>query len=141
MQNGLTYSVTVNPDYPFALRSPNITRRCYIAECDRGTMPVKRRMRSGDIDLEKTSIVRKFLAYIHGFNEGMHDRQFGWKAFRILFITTTPERADNMRKALQELTPARTLRRIFYFSTIESLATDVLAHQWIDGNDEPQLLI
>ena len=133
--------MTVNPDYPFALRSPTITRRCYIGECDRGTMPIKRRTRAGELDLEKTSIVRKFLAYIQGFSDQMHERQFGWKAFRILFITTTPERADNMREALQELTTARNLRRIFYFSTVDALATDVLAHQWIDGNGEPQLLI
>ena len=104
-------------------------------------MPVKRRTRSGELDLEKTSIVRKFLAYIQGFSDQMHERQFGWKAFRILFITTTPERADNMRKALQELTTARNIRRIFYFSTVDALATDVLTHQWIDGNGEPQLLI
>lgn len=141
VQNGLNFSVTVNPDYPFALRSPTITRRCYIAECDRGTMPVKRRTRSGDLDLEKTSIVRKFLAYIQGIVEQMHERQFGWKAFRILFITTTKERADNMRKALQELSTARNIRRVFYFSTIDALTTDVLAHQWIDGNDELQVLI
>jgi hypothetical protein len=104
-------------------------------------MPIKRRTRSGDLDLDKTSIVRKFLAYIQGFIEQMHERQFGWKAFRILFITTTAQRADNMRKALQELTTAKHIRRIFYFATIDALATDILTHQWIEGNGEPQLLI
>ncbi len=140
-QGGITYPVTVNPDYPFALRSPTISRRCYIGECDRGTMPVTRRTRSGDLDLEKTSIVRKFLAYIQGYNDNMHERQFGWKAFRVLFLTNTAQRAENMRKALQDLTTARNIRRLFYFACIENLASDILLHQWIDGNDEPQLLI
>jgi hypothetical protein len=141
LQNGVTYPVTINPDYSFALRSPTISRRCYISECDRGTMPIKRNLRSGDFDLEKTSIARKFLAYIQAFNDNMHERQFGWKAFRILFVTNTQQRADNMRKALQDLTTARNIRRIFYFATSDALATDVLAHQWIDGNGDPQLLI
>ncbi len=135
-RNDVIEPVSVNPDYVFALRSPTISRRCYLVECDRGSMPVER------ATFKRTSIVRKFAGYIEGYNAKLHERQFGWKAFRILFITNTPERAEHMRAALCNLTRATNVRQLFYFTDANALAaSDVLAHGWIDGNGQTQTLI
>ena len=135
-RNDTTYSISVNPDYAFALRSPTISRRCFLAEIDRGTMPIER------ADFQQTSIVRKFAAYIAGHTAELHHQQFGWKAYRILFITTNAERAHNMRLALANLTTATHLRQLFYFAHAQELAAgNVLAHAWIDGNGQTQTLI
>ena len=66
---------------------------------------------------------------------------FGWKAFRILFVTNTQDRARNMRTTLAKITKAENFRRLFYFTHTAALGGDVLAQHWIDGNEQPQLLI
>ena len=67
----------------------------------------------------------------------LHTKQFGWKACRILTITNTAERADNMRFALAQLTKSETTRQLFYFTHASALkaAGDILKLEWIDGND------
>ena len=135
-RNDETHAISVNPDYAFALRSPTISRRCYVVEVDRGTMPVER------ADYRQTSIVRKFAAYIAGHAAKLHERQFGWKAYRVLMITNTPERAEHMRIALGDLTKSESARQMFYFTHADAFAGgDILTHQWIDGNGRPQTLI
>ncbi|MFM9847502.1 MAG: DUF2478 domain-containing protein [Hyphomicrobiaceae bacterium] len=64
-------------------RSPIISRRSYIVEVDRGSMPLER------ANFLQTSIERKFSAYINGYANNLHESLFGWKAFRILFVTNT----------------------------------------------------
>ena len=99
-------------------------------------MPVER------ATFKRTSIVRKYAGYIEGYNAKLHERQFGWKAFRILFITNTPERAQHMQRALYEYTRAPNIRQLFYFAHADALATtDILSHAWIDGNGQCQTLI
>ena len=135
-RNDAIEQVSVNPDYAFALRSPTISRRCYLVENDRGSMPVER------ATFKRTSIVCKYAGYIEGYNAKLYERQFGWKAFRILFITNTPERAEHMRQALCNHTRAPNIRQLFYFAHADALAnTDILSHAWIDGNGQRQTLI
>ena len=135
-RNDLLEPVSVNADYAFALRSPTISRRCYLVEADRGTMPVVR------ANLKRTSLARKFEGYIAGYAAQLHERQFGWKAFRVLLITNSSERAENARAALCNLTRATNIRALFYFTHTDALAAgDVLALEWIDGNGQPQTLI
>ena len=134
-RNGAMHTITVKPDYAFGLRSRTISRRCYIVECDRGTMPLER------ADFLQTSIERKFSAYINGYANKLHESQFGWKAFRILFVTNTEERAHNMRVTLTKLTHATHIRRLFYFTHAPAFTEDVLTQPWIDGNEDPQVLI
>ena len=135
--NDKAASRSVNPDYAFALRSAVIGRRCYLVEIDRGTMPLER------AEYDQTSIARKIDTYIHGHAAKLHERQFGWKALRVIFVTDTEQRATNMRTiALANLTKNPSLRRLFYFTHAPAIhGKDMLAHTWIDGNGEPQTLI
>ena len=135
-RNDLAEPISVNPDYAFALRSATISRRCYLVECDRGTMPVVR------ANLKRTSLARKFEGYIAGYMAKLHERQHGWKAFRILLITNSAERAEHARAALCTITRATNVRGLFYFAHADALhAGDILTHAWIDGNGQPQTLI
>ena len=134
-RHGVLHNITVKPDYAFGLRSPSISRRCYIVECDRGTMPLER------ADFQQTSIERKFSAYINGYTSKLHESIFGWKALRILVVTNTVERARNMRLTLAKVTNADNIRRLFYFTHAGALTGDVLTHPWIDGNEQTQILI
>ena len=135
--NGQQFKLTVNPDYAFALRSDEIGQRAYVAEIDRGTMPVKRS------DYAQTSIIRKLDTYISGHEEKLFDKNFGWKALRYLFVTKTEERATHMRTmALDDLTKNPAIRRLFYFTHAAAYANgNILDHQWTDGNGQPQALI
>jgi len=133
--NNEVHNVSVTPDCVFALHSPTISRRCYLAECDRGTMIQKRS------DFKQTSIERKFSAYVQGYLLKFHEQQFGWKACRILFIAPTQQRADNSRRTLMDVTNSPSLRRVFYFTHVAAIMSDIFSLEWIDGNGEPQLLI
>jgi hypothetical protein len=132
--NGSMLRISVKPDLAFGLRSPAISRRCYLVEVDRASMPIHR------ADMQQTSIHRKLVTYLQGYQDRLHERQFGWKALRILFLTDTTARADNMRIALAAITKAPQLRRLFYFAANDVLRGP-LSCRWLDGNGEPQQLI
>ena len=64
-------TVGVEPDYPFALSLPKTKRRAFfLAEVDRGTMPIERH------DLKYSSILRKLLAYQHLWKSKAHQCPF-----------------------------------------------------------------
>lgn len=118
-RNDATMVIPVNPDAAFALGSPTVTRYYFLHEADRGTMPVVR------ADYTKTSIVRKFDAYLAGYRTGLHATLFGWKSLRILFTTDKRDRAEHMRSALCKLTKNPSERGLFYFAHADAIAPTV----------------
>ena len=133
--NGQTTEVGVVPDYVFALGFPDGRRRAFVVECDRGTMPVARST------LDQTSMLRKFLAYEGTRKQGLHTQRFGWKAFRTLVITSTTERATNMRAAIDRV-PCLKGTPLFLFADHASiLAVDILGPSWSDANGTLHSLI
>ena len=136
-RNGQQFTISVNPDYSFALQTEAIGQRAYLAEIDRGTMPIER------AGYDQTSILRKLDTYIHGHTAKLYEQNFGWKALRYLFVTTNAERATHMRTiALANLTKNPAIRRLFYFTHVGALAnSNILDHVWTDGNGDPQTLI
>ena len=135
--NGEQLTITVNPDYAFALKTGAIGQRAYLTEIDRGSMPIER------ASYDQTSIRRKLDTYIHGHTAKLYEKQFGWKALRYLFVTTNLERAAHMRTvALANLTKNPAIRRLFYFTHTSAYeGSNILDHQWIDGNSDMQTLI
>ncbi len=132
---GAPQEIGVHPDYAFALRFADSSRRCYLVECDRGTMPVER------AGLKQTSIVKKLLVYQKGHKQKMHERHFSWKAFRVLFITNTPKRAAFIKLAIQR-TPELKNSELFYITDQQSLiGADVLAHAWQHASGSTHTLI
>lgn len=127
--------VGVVPDFAFAVAYPDTTRRCFLVECDRGTMPVER------ATLKQTSIIKKLLAYETGRKQGLHEKQFSWKNFRVLIITNTPERAVNIRAAIlrNSLLKASPLFLITHQAALTG--ADILRHAWRDANDNEHDLV
>jgi hypothetical protein len=127
---GTILNVGIVPDLVFGLRFADGSRRCFMVEIDRGTMPVSRS------NLMQTSFERKMRAYLSAYATRQHERHFGWKTFRVLTVTTDQNRIDSMREALADLrepqSPGATL---FFFTTRDELHfSDPLVHDWKDGN-------
>ncbi len=135
LHKGALQEIGSNPDYAFALRLADASLRCYVVECDRGTMPVERAA------LKQTSITKKLLVYQRGHKQKLHVRHFLWKAFRVLVITNTPTRAANIKHAIQR-TPELKNSELFYITDQQSLTgADILTHAWQQASGSTHTLI
>jgi hypothetical protein len=121
--------ISVVPDLVFGLRLRDGTRRCFMVEIDRGTMPITRSR------FDQTSFEKKMRAYLAAHAARQHERQFGWKNFRILTLTTNQERMLSMNDALRRVPAAHGPRAsLFLFSIFDDhRGGDPLSHDWIDG--------
>jgi Replication-relaxation len=134
---GVAGMAAVIPDIVFGLELANGSRRNFMVEIDRGTMPVRRS------DPEQTSIERKMRVYLAAHTAKQYREQFGWANFRVLIVTTDRHRISSMIDAVRRL---RVLRGVgpalFLFSTFDNLRnTDLLACEWLDGNRRTAKLI
>jgi DNA-binding Lrp family transcriptional regulator len=126
---GWTHDIGAVPDLVFGLRFSDGSRRCFMVEIDRGTMPVTR------ADINQTSFERKMRVYLTAHAAGQHQRQFGWKTFRVVTLTSDYHRKESMIKAAQRLhvlhSPGPSL---FLFAAFDELrAGDPIAYPWQGG--------
>jgi hypothetical protein len=135
--HGTPVNVGIVPDLVFGLRFRDGSRRCFMVEIDRGTMPVVR------TNLTQTSFDRKMRAYLSAHAARQHERHFGWKTFRVLTVTTDTARLQSMREALSQIhVPHSPGPALFLFATVgQSHASDPLLHAWIDGNGRNMSLL
>ncbi|MGD1036396.1 MAG: replication-relaxation family protein [Roseiarcus sp.] len=129
-QRGVVRERGIIPDLVFGLAHRDGSRRYFMVEIDRGTMPVARS------NFMQTSFEQKMRAYLLAHAAKQHERHFGWKTFRVLTITTDGYRMRSMKEALHRLrVPHSPGPSLFLFSTRDDLhAGDPLAHTWHDGN-------
>jgi hypothetical protein len=119
-------SVAVVPDHVFALRHVDGRTRNYLVEIDRGTMPILRS------SLRQSSVMRKLLAYDALRRGDLLLRDLGWRNFRVLILTGTRARADNILSAIARSSLAAS--PLFLVTDTQGLAaTDVLASRWRDA--------
>lgn len=128
----------VAPDRVFGLRfedEPEGSNRAFFfLEADRASMPVARR------GLRQTSVARKFLAYAETWRQGLHTAHFGIKRFRVLTVTTAPERARHLLAANERLAGGGS--PIFLFADAASLlGGNPLTYAWLNGLREGTRLI
>jgi Replication-relaxation len=135
--NEKTHDIGLIPDLVFGLVLPNGTRRCFMVEIDRGTMPISRST------LTQTSFERKMRAYLTAHVARQHEQQFGWKTFRVLTVTTDKHRARSITETLRQIhLPGNPGPGLFFFALRDELrTTDPLAHAWHDGNGREVRLI
>lgn len=62
----------------------------YFPEVDLGTMPLKRS------NLYQSSIYKKYLNYLESYKNKLFSQNFGFKKVRVLFVTNSRERMNNM---------------------------------------------
>ena len=114
---GVMQEVGLVPDFAFGLTLAGGSRRYFLVEIDRGTMPVVR----SDV-LRQTSFEEKMRAYLTAHAAKQHERQFGWNTFRVLTVTTDDRRARTMTEALRKLRVPHSLgAALFLFATRDGL--------------------
>lgn len=122
----LTLSVSTQPDGYFALETnkPNF----FFFESDEGTetiLPGKDIRQSMQLFTD-TSLFAKYLTYIAAFRKRAHEKQFGITSFKVVTVTTTPRRVDEIIKKLAPLLMAQPLNihsDFLLFTDRETLAT------------------
>jgi hypothetical protein len=88
------FKLGVIPDTVFGLKTAKDRKvNFFFLEADRGTMPIVRKK------LWQTSFYRKLLAYHATWRTGLHRSKFGIHRFRVLTVTTVPERVKSMVEA------------------------------------------
>jgi hypothetical protein len=119
----------VVPDFVFGLQLKNDKRLNFMVEIDRGTMPVSRS------DPDRTSFEQKMRVYLAAHAAKQHERQFGWKNFRVLTVTTDPTRVRSMQEVVRRThTAGGTGTTLLQFGTFDELrATSPLAFEWRDS--------
>jgi hypothetical protein len=131
--DGLYVSVSHVPDKVFGLDFTSERKRVhFLLEADRATMPIKRS------NIRQTSVASKLLAYYHGYRMEHHKTRFGIGNFRVLTVTTSPQRLASMLKVAKEITGGNG-SNLFLFADVAQLATapDVLVFPWTSGKGEP----
>ena len=116
--------IGVLPDRVFALESPNTDERAfYFLEADCGTMPIRRR------SLDQSSIWRKLLAYEATWSQGLHQSRLEMKRFRVLFVTESEKRRNNL---VAECTKLPRGKGLFLFTTFQALreSQNAYEHLW-----------
>ena len=129
----------VVPDDLFALRFADGRQRSYFVEIDRDTMPVVR----GDArhsGVERSSILRKLQAYAGMRASKRHVQEFGWRTFRVLFVTPTLARVTAILDAVCAFVPAHKDLFLAVDQATLTNAQDILAVPWTSADGEPQSL-
>lgn len=124
------------PDRAFALGFPNngAEKRAYFfLEVDRSTMPVVR------TNLYKTSFFKKMLGYWHSWQQGLFEKNFGFKNARVLTITKSEARIKSLIEANKEVDGRKKGSRMFLFAPEKTFTladpSEALANIWQNGRD------
>ena len=122
----------VIPDRVFGLEFTDsggkAMRAFYFLEADRATMPVMRQ------SLSQSSFYRKMLAYEATWTQNLHRSRFGFHRFRVLTVTSSPERVKTLTEACRQLERGQGL---FLFTDAEAFRThgDSLALPWASAKE------
>jgi len=95
----------VEPDSYFAILHPNGKKSYFFLEADQSTMDNRR-------------FFRKIKAYWHYWKQGGHTKKYDIKGFRVLTLTKSTQRADNLRKA-SRLADDRQVGSVMFWFTSE----------------------
>jgi Replication-relaxation len=118
---------SVIPDGLFGLVFPDETASYFFLEVDRGTMPVVRS------NFDKTSYRRKLLVYWEVWKKKLHDEQFGISQIRLLTITDSAKRVDNMLSVVDEITAGKG-SKFFLFADLRAMKnSSPLGVRWRTG--------
>lgn len=132
---GEKLTLGVNPDATFGLQyqdRPEGQNRLYcFLEADRSTMPI---LRQGH---RQTSFFRKLTAYYATAKQDLMTTRFGFRRFRVLTVTSNPERVNNLIQATRALNGGQGLKMFLYTDQATlSQTPDLLGLGWRNGQDE-----
>ena len=134
---GAAQEIGIVPDLAFGIGFRDGTRRCFMVEIDRGTMPVTRS------SMSQSSFERKMRGYLSAYAAKQHELQFGWRAFRVLTVTTDQHRLSSMVDALRRLNvPQSPGPALFWFGLQHGLLeSDPIEYAWHDGTGQRRQIV
>ncbi len=129
---GAMHNIGVIPDKVFGLDFTETRKRSYFfLEADRATMPVTRS------HPRQTSFNQKILGYLAGGGvRNAHGAHLGIGNFRVLTVTTSPQRMKTMWLAQNEATKGGSRQFLFVDHAKLKACPDVLAMEWMNGKGE-----
>lgn len=132
---------SVVPDGLFGLLFSNETAAYFLLEIDRGTIPLVRTEVEGTAAWRK-NIAYKLATYWEGWRAGRHLAHYGEhvKAFRVLMVTSSKKRVDNMVEIQREVTGGRGSNMFLFIDRNTVLETDPLRAVWLNGKGTPTKL-
>ena len=134
--------ITTIPDAFFSIQHINQrkekTTSNFFVEIDRGTESINPKKINN-----RSTIAKKMTGYWKAHKQGLFKEKFNLSNARILFITTSDQRIDNMIALNKEIDDLKKGSRLFYFTTLENFDlknTDkVLDKIWRNGRDDEKL--
>lgn len=133
---GAIREISVIPDFVFALKLGDGTRRNFMVEIDRGTMPVIRS------DIGQTSVARKLRTYLAAHAARQHERLFGWRNFRVLTVVPTRQRINTIIAAYKQQTQLVPATLCLFADRRRLLdSEDYFAYPWLDADGKAHLLL
>ena len=139
--HGSRADVVVAPDALFGLRMQQrgrALRSFYLVEIDTGSMTIlpNEQVRRTEAFLYRSSILRKFLAYAVSHEERAHAQHLNIPAARVLMLTTTVARAEEMQRTASRFVIAHAVApaALFLFGAASGI-DDPLSAVWraVDG--------
>jgi hypothetical protein len=89
---------------------------------------------------DKSSYLKKLLAYWSAKETGQIEAIFGFKAPRVLTLALSRDRINSMIAANKGIDPRKAGFRMFYFAQDRDFSikkpTSIFAKQWINGREE-----
>jgi hypothetical protein len=135
-------SFNMIPDSMFGLRvkKGNKSKETYFfLEADRATMPIKR------TNFYRSSFYKKMVGYIASHKNRLFSEYFGLKKVRILTVTQSNERINNMIAVNKDLHHSGHGYGLFLFSRIEHIDIEkpdkLFSKIWIDGEGKHHNLL
>jgi hypothetical protein len=111
IDQGIAKNLPIRPDAFFTLedsRRPEGKYAHFALEADRSTA-------------NHTRFADKIRAYWRYIEEGLHEKKFGVKRFRVLTITLTAARAENLSALVRALLPERSWK-YFFFGSLQNFS-------------------
>jgi hypothetical protein len=136
IERGRREITTVVPDGLFALTFPDDTAAYFILEVDRGTIPINRTDTEGTAAWRK-NIRYKLSTYYEGWKARRHIEQFGVKQVRVLMITNSAKRVENMLATVDEITDGRGSNFFLFAEQAKFYGRSPLEVSWTTGKREP----
>ena len=133
MVDGQHRHLSVVPDALFGLRfeiGNEQFETFFIFELDRGTIPIER------ASSDHRSIRRKLEAYYEGWRTRRHVEQLGFENVRVLFLTTSPTRVENMLATVDHITAGRGTGFFLFGDQVSLADRNPLEFEWISGRHE-----
>lgn len=136
---GKRHKIGVIPDKIFGLHfeaEPEGRNRAYFfLEADRGTMPVARS------SLDRTSFYRKLLAYHETWQQSVHTKHFGFRAFRVLTVTSGKDRCRHLVEAAKAAAGGRAGGLFLFADHATFCAKGALQTPWLRPSLSPTTLL